>query len=150
MMGATRSHLGSELVDLAWSRGYCVLYHYGCTTAVCQVNGTHCHSDYSALFCEIELASMIEQRLLGPLIIGRTLPQVLDDALAAWRALPHDRGAQGHLHNSLSNALDGSEDDWISGDALLFWRGVGMQEERRQAIAEVDELVSSGKLQGFH
>ena len=149
MMDVAASHLSPELVGLAWSRGYCVLFHYGCTTAIAQVNDTHCHSDYSAIFCELELASMVEQRLFDPGNIGRTLQQVLDDAAAAWRALPHDRGAMGHLHDGLSNALDGSEDDWVGGDALLFWRDAGMREERLRAIAEVDELVSTEKITGF-
>ena len=75
MMDVAASHLSPELVDLAWSRGYCVLYHYGCTTAVAQVNDTHCHADYSAIFCEFELASMVQQRLFDPMNIGRTLQQ---------------------------------------------------------------------------
>ena len=149
MMDVAKSHLSPELVELAWSRGYCVLIHYGCTTPIAQVNDTHCHADFSALYCELEQASMVEQRLFDPGNIGRTLQQVVDDALAAWRALPHDRGVRGHLLTGLSNALDGSEDGWISADALLFWREAGMREERLRAIAEVDELVSTEKITGF-
>ena len=149
MMDVASSHLSPELVDLAWSRGYCVLYHYGCTTAVAQVNDTHCHADFSSIFCELELASMVQQRLFDPTNIGRTLQQVLDDAAATWRALPHGRGVSGHLSDGLSNALDGSEDDWIRGDALLFWRETGMCEERLRAIAEVDDLVATGVITGF-
>ena len=91
LLGVASSHLSPELVDLAWSRGYCVLYHYGCTTAVAQVNDTHCHADFSSIFCELEQASMVAQRLFDACNIGRTLQQVLDDAAATWRVLPHDR-----------------------------------------------------------
>ena len=92
---------------------------------------------------------MIQQRLLDPANIGRTLQQVLDDAAATWRVMPHDRCVSGHLYNGFSNALDGSEDDWIRGDALAFWRDTSMAEERLRAIAEVDELVQSGVIKGF-
>ena len=149
MMDLAASHLSPLLLDLAWSRGYCVLYHYGCTTAVAQVNDTHCHADFSDIFTELECASMVQQRLLDPANIGRTLQQVLDDAAATWRVLQHDRGVSGHLYDGLSNALDGSEDDWIRGDAFVFWRDTSMAEERLRAIAEVDELVQSGVIKGF-
>ena len=141
LMDVASSHLSPELVDLARSRGYCVLYHYGCTTAVAQVNDTHCHADFSSIFCELELASMVQQRLFDPTNIGRTLQQVLDDAAATWRAMPHGRGVPGHLANGMSNALDGSEDDWTRGDVLLFWR--------EAYIVEVDDLVATGVITGF-
>ena len=149
MMDLAASHLSPLLLDLAWSRGYCILYHYGCTTAVAQVNDTHCHADFSDIFTELECASMVQQRLLDPANIGRTLQQVLDDAAATWRVLQHDRGVSGHLYDGLSNALDGSEDDWIRGDALTFWRDTNMQEERLRAMAEVDELVQREVITGF-
>ena len=149
MLDVAKSHLSPDLVELAWSRGYCILYHYGCTTAVAQVNDTHCHAEYSSVFCELELASLVEQRLFDANNIGRTLQQVLDDAAATWRALGHDSSVTGHWHNGLSNALDGSEDDWIRGDALLFWRSIGMSEERLRAIAEVDDLVQRRVIHGF-
>ncbi len=39
-MDVAKSHLGDPIIEMAWTRGYLVLYHYGCTTGVAQVNDT--------------------------------------------------------------------------------------------------------------
>ena len=41
--GVAASHLGEDVMSLCHSRGYCLLYHYGSTTAVAQVNDTDLH-----------------------------------------------------------------------------------------------------------
>ncbi len=35
-----KSHVGDAPLEFAWSRGYMMLYHYGNTTGVAQVNDT--------------------------------------------------------------------------------------------------------------
>ena len=44
MLDVARSHIGKDIVDELWSRGYLCLYHYGGITGVFQVNVTDNHA----------------------------------------------------------------------------------------------------------
>ena len=139
------SHIGDEIRDFAWSRGYIVQYHYGCTTGVAQVNDTDCHGDFEREYLEFEQSQFNHRQLFEPWCVNRTPQEVLDDVVATWAVLDHTRSASGHKRNGLSNALDGSEDHLINRGALECWRELDMASERRAAIAEVDALFSSGE-----
>ena len=56
------------------------------------------------------------------------------------------QAARGHLSVGLSNALDGSEDHWLSREARMCWEALDMPAERLRAIAEVRARVASGEL----
>ena len=48
MYDVASSHIGPCVKDALWERGYVGVQHYGSTTAVGQVNDTHCHSGFEA------------------------------------------------------------------------------------------------------
>ena len=75
-MDSYRSHLGTEIDDLAWSRGYVVLYHYGCTTGIAQVNDTDLHDEFSRLYIDAETLSFHEKQALDPSDISRSRQEV--------------------------------------------------------------------------
>jgi hypothetical protein len=145
-MDVARSHVADEVQDLAWSRGYVPLYHYGHTTGVAQVNDTDCHADFQRIYLEFEQAAFNEQQLLEPGNINRTVADVVNDAAATWKQLNHQQGVSGHKRNGLSNNLDGSEDHLISRQARLCWLELDMPSERLRAIQEVDDKYDSGEI----
>ena len=149
MLGIARSHLGPEIVASAHASGYVCLYHYGCTTAVAQVNDTDLHQEFSRLYMELEQTAFNNQQLFDPGNISRTLQQVINDAASAWRICDHTKGVRGHKLTGLSNSLDDSEDHLISREAAIFWAGFDLPSARLRAIEEVDELIASGTIRTF-
>ena len=87
MMDVARSHVGANVLDLAFARGYVPLFHYGCTTGVCQVNDTDCHGAFQRIYIDFEQAFFNNQQLYDPGNISRTAQQLLDDVVATWRSL---------------------------------------------------------------
>ena len=146
MMDVARSHVGANVLDLAFARGYVPLFHYGCTTGVCQVNDTDCHGAFQRIYIDFEQAFFNNQQLYDPGNISRTAQQLLDDVVATWRSLDHQSGVAGHARNGLSVALDGGGDRAINRQAKDLWFAAGMPELRIKAIAEVDEQVATGQL----
>jgi hypothetical protein len=144
-----KSHLVDDVEKFAESRGYVLLLHYGCTTGVAQINDTDLHLDLEAVYVELEQVAFHTQQLYDPGDISRTLQQVLDDLCGAWRTVDHTKGLRGHQKTGLSVALDGSEDHLVTREARLFWLAADMPRERQKALAEVDELVDSGRLTVF-
>ena len=149
MLDVAKSHVDEAVMDLAASRGYICLFHYGCTTGIAQVNDTDCHAEYSRVYISLEEIKFAHQQLLDPGNISRTLQDVLDDACSAWASVDHRQGLQGHKRVGLTNNLDGSEDHYITREALTFWRLADMAEERRKAIQEVNDRIESGDLRSF-
>jgi hypothetical protein len=145
MLDVAGSHCGDEVVDFGWGRGYFVLYHYGCTTGVAQVNDTDLHGQFEKVYCEMEQMSFNEVQLLRPGCINRSPQDVIDDVAGTWAALDHTQAVAGHKRTGLSCALDGSEDYLITREALECWLALGMPAIRRQILADVDEGVASGR-----
>ena len=88
-----------------------MLYHYGGTTALAQVNDTHLHAPLSRLYQELETECFLRrQEKNGSKDIGRSNQEVIDDICETWRVLDHGQVATGHLHVGLTNKLDGSQD----------------------------------------
>ena len=146
MLDVARSHIGEDVLDLAFLRGYVPLFHYGCTTAVAQVNDTDCHGAFQRVYVEFEQAAFARAQLYDPGNISRRPQHLLDDVVATWRSLDHMAGVAGHKRNGLSVSLDGTEDHLISREARRLWFEAGMPEHRALAIAEVDRLVATGLL----
>ena len=90
-MDCYRAHLSPELADFCWSRGYVLLFHYGCTTGIAQVNDTDLHQPLSSLYVGFETNSFIEQQAVDPADISRPVQQVPGgrggDRAAARKAL---------------------------------------------------------------
>jgi len=148
-MDVAKSHVSEGVTQFAHDRGYCCLYHYGCTTGVAQINDTDLHCELEAKYLELEQMSFYSQQLWDPGNISRTLQQVLDDLCGAWKSVDHTRGMRGHKKVSLNNALDGTDDHLITREARIFWLDANMVEERAKAIVEVDALVDTGAITDF-
>ena len=146
MMDVAKSHISDAVTSFAWSRGYITLFHYGCTTGVCQVNDTDLHGPLEREFIEAEQRSFHHQQELLPGCVARRPQDVLDDTAVVWRRLDHGVGVAGHLRNGLTVKLDGSQDGRISREAFILWNELGMAEVRRAAIEEVDSMIDSGEL----
>jgi len=71
MLDVAASHCDPRVADVAWARGYIVLYHYGCTTAVAQVNDTDLHMEFSRVYMLFEQEAFLQQQVLDPGFIGR-------------------------------------------------------------------------------
>ncbi len=140
-LDVARSHLVAAVSDFAWNRGYVVLYHYGCTTAVAQVNDTDLHGAFEATYIDFEQKSFYERHLYDPGNIGRTSEEVLQDLVATWRCLDHRRAQRGHYRTGLANRLDGSDDALLTREALDMWREAEMHVWRPRAINEVDDAL---------
>jgi hypothetical protein len=144
MLDVAGSHIGDDVVDFCWTRGYIALFHYGCTTGVAQVNDTDLHGPFERVYCETEQDAFNEQQVLRPGSVARTAQNVVDDVGATWRMLEHKQAAAGHRRVALSVPLDGSDDQAISREALECWTALDMATVRREVIAEVVEKVASG------
>ena len=146
LLDEARSHCGDEVVALCHERGYCCLYHYGCTTGVAQVNDTDLHAEFSAVYIDFEQQAFHDQQLNDPGDISRNLKEVHRDASATWMRCDHTKGARGHLSNGLNNKLDGSQDHLVTRDAGVFWRECDMALAREAAIVEVDAMLASADI----
>ena len=149
LMDVAASHVHDEVVDLAWSRGYVVLWHYGCTTGVAQVNDTDCHGAFERIYIELEQTSFNHQQLSEPGSVARRPQDVVDDVAATWRALPHEQGRLGHFRNGLSVRLDGSQDHMLTREAGALWAALDMPGLRAAALAEVDVKWKTGAIKSF-
>ena len=76
MMDCATSHLDAAVVDFCVERGYVVLYHYGCTTGIAQVNDTDLHGRLSQVYIQLEETRFFAQQLADPGNISRTLQDV--------------------------------------------------------------------------
>ena len=149
MLDVATSHCGDAVWEAAWARGYVTLLHYGCTTGVAQVNDTALHGPLSRVYVDLEQEFFNEQQLHEPGNINRRPQDVVNDLCAAWRSVDHTMGVRGHLHNGLTNALDGSQDHLITGEARHCWQELGMAAVREETLREVDAMVASGELASF-
>jgi hypothetical protein len=61
-----KSHLGDDVREFCWKRGYFLLYHYGCTTGVTQVNDTDLHGHFEKIYIEFEQTFFNDQQLIEP------------------------------------------------------------------------------------
>ncbi len=145
-LDAYSAHLGDDVRDVAWARSYVVLYHWGCTTGVCQVNDTDLHAALERQYLYCESVSLVFQQERDPGNIGRTRQDVMHDVCAVWGSLDHTQAARGHKRVGLSNALDGSEDHMMTREAAVFWKELGMADVREKDVFAVRERVRAGEL----
>ena len=74
-LDAYAAHLDQQVADLAWSRGFIVVYHGGCTTGVCQVNDTDLHAALEAMYLECEAIAFHVQQEVDLCNISRSRQQ---------------------------------------------------------------------------
>jgi len=147
-MDAYRAHMASDIADLCHSRGYILLFHYGCTTGIAQVSDTDLHEAFSRAYIDMESVSFLEKQILDPSDISRTLQEVVDDGAAVWRSLDHEQAVLGHKRVGLDIALDGSEDGRLAREAALFWNdpALPMGPLRDEIVRDITQRVASGDL----
>ena len=145
MMDMAGSHVQQSVVDLAWSKGYMLLYHYGGITGVLQVNDTDLHGAFQRIFLEEEQLSYNEKQEIRPGFIARSPQEVLIDVASTWRKLRHDHAVKGHKYTFLTCALDGSEDKLVSREALECWLALDMPRVRQAVKEQVDQFLLSGR-----
>ena len=77
MLDSYRAHWSVDIEKCCWDHGYFVLYHYGNTTGVMQVNDTHLHAPFKKIYLAYEMETIMRQ-MEGDLgDIGRSRDQVL-------------------------------------------------------------------------
>ena len=145
-LDAYAAHLTERVRDLAFERGFVLLYHGGGTTGVTQVNDTDLHAAFEREYLDAETQAFFWQSQADPGNISRTRQQIIDDVCAVWRGLDHSQGVRGHKRTGLSVSLDGSEDHLLIRDARLFWDELQFGAVRDEAVARVRHAVDRGEL----
>ena len=150
MLDVARSHIGDDLVDLAWSRGFLTLYHYGGITGVCQVNDTDLHGPWTKEFLHLEEQAFVARQSIASWDIGRDCQDVLNDVIETHMAVNHSLCAGGHKTTGLSIAPNDSEDprDFLGREALVVWAAANMDDLRLQAFKEVDDALAAREKEG--
>ena len=141
-----RGHLGTEVEELCFSRGFVLLYHYGGTTGVAQVNDTDCHAEFESVYLEIESSNFASKQMVDASDISRSREEVVQDVAQTWRQLRHTRGVDGHKYTGLSSALCGADDELISREARIFWLEAGMHSARKAAVDDINARVDAGTI----
>ena len=149
MLDVAGSHCAEEVLDLAFERGFIPLFHYGCTTGVCQVNDTDLHGAFERLYCAIEQDAFAQKQLIDPRDISRTAQEVVDDVCATWMGLDHTQASRGHWSVGMAVALDGSEDGEISREAKSCWDALDMFAVRAAVLDEVRQKIAKGEVTGM-
>ena len=124
MIDVARSHLGEEVLQFAWSRGYILLLHYGCTTGVCQVHDTDLHGAFERVYVELEQTCFHQRQLIDPGDISRSLQDVIDDVGATWRIVDHSLAVRGHWRNGRLRAIAEVDAKVASGLTLHQWQSL--------------------------
>ena len=147
-LDAYKAHFDRAIVDIAWERGFIVVYHGAGTTGLVQVNDTHNHNELENLYIRLEDESIAAAQEDNPGVVSRSREDVATDFLAAWRNMHHERGATGHKANGLTNDLEGKEDWLLRSAVLAYWRdpAIDVPRMRREAKEEIKRRVESGEL----
>jgi len=150
-LDVAKGHLGADVEEYCWQRGYIYLLHYGGTTGIAQVNDTHCHLYVEDFYVQLEQKFFTKVQSNYPGNINRSLAQVVADVVTTWRSLDHTVSCEGHWATGLANSLNelDQEDAKITGEAREVWNAMHMGEERKKAFKEVDDMIASGEIKGF-
>ena len=77
MMDAYSAHMDDQVLNLCWERGYILLFHYGCTTGIAQINDTDLHQEFESTYIDQETQSFIEKQAIDPGDISRSHQEVI-------------------------------------------------------------------------
>ena len=148
LLDSARSHIGSDIVDALWARGYICLYHYGGVTGVIQVNDTDNHAQFQREYLFLEEKSFARRQEADPSDIGRDFSEVVDDVIATWKLIDHEQCARGYKTTGLTvklpagGELDGPEDGFLGRAAKKVWDACDMPTLRRDTLAQVDKALT--------
>ena len=99
------SHLDADVRDLCWSRGYVLLFHYGHTTGVAQINDTDLHAALSKLYQDYEMLSMLEQQKICKSDISRSHQQVVGSTHACTYVRTYVRTRCRHIFRKCASIV---------------------------------------------
>jgi hypothetical protein len=154
LLDVARSHIGSDIVDELWARGYLCMYHYGCVTGVIQVNDTDNHAQFEREYLAFEERSFLRRQLDDPSDIGRDFTEVVNDVISTWKVINHEQCAQGYKTTGLAVALPepgeliGPEDDCLGRAAKKVWDALAMPALRRDTLAQVNQALDDKEKSG--
>lgn len=133
---------------LCWSRGYVVVIHGGGATSITQPNDTDLHQHLRRIYTEKESADMVKMAREHPGKIPLARPEnCIDWMIASWRDPKlHAAACRGFKYTGITNALDGSEDQFICREAKEFWQSLAVAELRAKAMRDVAVEVERGRL----
>ena len=74
------------------------MYHYGCTTSICQVNDTDLHAEFERVYLEFEAVSFFDQQRYDHGHSGRSRQQVGRIDGAEFRGVVWSCTQQSHIN----------------------------------------------------
>ena len=146
-LDAYAAHFADEVADVAWRRGFVVLWHGAGTTGLLQVNDTHLHAKLERDYLNMQALTFAEQQYFDPTDISRSRADVACDVAGTWDHLDHRQVAVGHKNNGLNTSLRGGEDHFLSAAVREVWDAVEGARLRDQIGEEIGEKVASGEYQ---
>ena len=141
------AHLSDQVLRLCWSRGYVFLAHGGGVTPVVQTPDTDLNQHVKRSYTAVETTELLQQMRDGTCVPHCTPEKCIDLMEEVLRHTPlHLGAADGYLKTGLTVALDGSQDEEVVREALVFWHERQMRTKINAAVAEVREEVRAGRL----
>ena len=119
LLDAYAPGLTNNVQRLCWSKGYIVVTHGGGASMICQTNDVGLHKDVRSDFIELQTAKLLEHaRTRGGGLVDLTPEEniTLMTEVMSNKDL-HLKAAKSYKRIGTTNALDGAEDDMITGDA---------------------------------
>ena len=106
---------------------------------ICQTNDVGLHKDVRSNFIELQTEKLLEQaRSKGGGLCDLTAEENISLMCEVMSKKDHHlKAADSYKWTGTTNALDGSEDELIAGDARQFWDELGMRDKVDKAMAEV-------------
>ena len=77
LLDSYRAHMGDDIRNLAWERGYIVLFLFGHITAVLQINDTDLHAAFKRIYENLECVRFTRKLIEDPQDISATRQEVL-------------------------------------------------------------------------
>ena len=151
MLDAYAPGLTNNVQRLCWSRGYIVVTHGGGASMICQTNDVGLHKDVRADFIAKQTEKLLEhaRSKRGGLcdLTAEENVSIMCEVMSNKDL--HLKAADAYKWTGTTNALDGTEDELIAGDARQFWDELDMRGVNK-AMEEVEQEWKAGNLKwGF-
>ena len=124
-------------------------WNQGCGgSMICQTNDVGLHKDVRADFIAKQTEKLLEHaRSKGGGLCDLTAEENISLMCEVMSKKDlHLKAADSYKWTGTTNALDGSEDELIAGDARQFWGELNMRQEVDEAMTEVEEEWKAGNL----
>ena len=140
LLDAYAPGLTNNVQRLCRNKGYIVVAQ-GCgTSMLLQTNDVCLHKDVRSDFIDMQTAEMLHKaRTQGGGVADCTAEENLTIMTKVMSNTElHLKAARAYKHTGTTNALDGSEDDLITGDAKVFWDELNMRQIINEEVQEVE------------